>query len=479
MNITLASKYNFIPRYFRLALANVLSSIMIPLANLVSVIFLGHLEEVHHFAGVTLAGNLLNFLYFVLLFLRMGTTGVTAQAVGRDDREGVLLVGLRNGLIALVLGIAIVLLRYPLGELGFVLLNVTPEVKSSGLDYFNTQIWAAPAVLLNLVLIGWFLGREKNGLVVLLSVVGNGVKIALDYLFIIHLGWESTGAGISCATSQYLSLLVGLIFFCTEIKWIEVRAVAGKIWQISAIKSNLTLNGNIFISNLVLLFISLIFSYQGLQMGAMIYAQNALLWQIVSLNTYFIDGLGFGTETLVGNFKGKGASQQLAPLASVSVLTALVVGLFFGGVCVIFPDSVFSLLTNHTEVTSTIDTFVPWLLLVLVLSSIDFTLEGYFLGLAQGHTLRNVSLIAIAVGFAPTYFAAIKFSSNHILWLSLCLFYTIRMVMFVIKLPRTFGGDVDDGGVSLPALEANSALTLAFEEAREQIMVENLRVGQD
>ena len=95
-------KYNFIPRYFQLSLANVLSNIMIPLANLVSAIFLGHLQDIQHFTGVTLAGNLLAFLYFILLFLRMGTTGVTAQAVGRDDREGMLLVGLRNGLIALV-----------------------------------------------------------------------------------------------------------------------------------------------------------------------------------------------------------------------------------------------------------------------------------------------------------------------------------------------------------------------------------------
>jgi MATE family multidrug resistance protein len=118
MNLMLNSQYDFVPRYFRLALANVLSNIMVPLANLVSVIFLGHLEEIHHLAGVALAGNLLNFLYEIFIFLRMGTTGVTAQAVGRDDRDGVLLVGLRNGLIALVLGIAIVLLQYPLGELG-------------------------------------------------------------------------------------------------------------------------------------------------------------------------------------------------------------------------------------------------------------------------------------------------------------------------------------------------------------------------
>ena len=249
MNLIVNSQYDFVPRYFRLAIANVLSNIMVPLANLVSVIFLGHLEEIHHLAGVALAGNLLNFLYEIFIFLRMGTTGVTAQAVGRNDREGVLLVGLRNGLIALILGIAIVLLQYPLGEQGFAFLDVAPEVKASGLAYFNTQIWGAPAILLNFVLIGWFLGQEKNGLVVVVSVVGNAAKIALDYLLIIRWGWESTGAGVSYAISQYLSLFVGLIFLYQEIQWQEVRAVAEKIWHPSAIRATLTLNGNIFVSN--------------------------------------------------------------------------------------------------------------------------------------------------------------------------------------------------------------------------------------
>ncbi|AFZ28180.1 putative efflux protein, MATE family [Cylindrospermum stagnale PCC 7417] len=457
MNLILPDKYNFIPRYLQLALANVLSSIMVPLANIASVIFLGHLEDIRHFAGVNIAGNLLNFLYLALFFLRMGTTGVTAQAVGRDDREGMLLVGLRNGLIALVLGVALILFQYPLGELGFALLNVTPEIKSSGLAYFNTQIWGAPAILLNFVMIGWFLGREKNGLVVLLSVLGNGGKIALDYLFIIHLGWESVGAGVSYATSQYLSLLVGLIFFCMEFQWLEIRTLFGKIWDIPAIKANLTLNINILISNLILLVVSLTFSYQGVQMGTLIYAQNALLWQIFTLNTYFVEGLGLGTETLVGNFKGKGDSERLAPVVIVNLSAALVVGLFFGGVCVLFSDTVFSLFTNHTEVTSNINTFLPWLQLTLVFSSIGFSLEGYFLGLAQGDILRNVSLVALVVGFVPVNFATMKFSSNHVLWLSLSLFYAIRMMLFVVKLPSTFGSDVDNGDVSLPALEANRA----------------------
>ncbi|MDF5734601.1 MULTISPECIES: guanitoxin biosynthesis MATE family efflux transporter GntT [unclassified Nostoc] len=482
---TIASKltgeyrYDFVTRYFRLAIANVLSNIMIPLANLVSVIFLGHLSEIHHLAGVALAGNLLNFLYFVLIFLRMGTTGLTAQAVGRDDREGVLLVGLRNGLIAVVLGGALILLHYPLGYLGFALLDVAPEVKASGLSYFNTQIWGAPAILLNFVLLGWFLGQEKNGIVVLLSVVGNAVNIALDYLFIIHLGWESMGAGVSYATSQYLSLLVGLIFLCKEIQWQELREVAVKILDTSAIRSTLTFNANIFISNLVLMFTSLMFNYQGAQMGTIIYAQNALLLQIWNLNFYFVEGLGYGTETLVGNFKGKGTLRQLAPLVGLSILTALLVGLSFSGVCWLFPDTVFGLLTNHTEITENIHIFVPWLLLALICSSIGYMLDGYFLGLAEGHTLRNVSLVALVVGFLPADVAAIKFESNHLLWLAFLLFDAIRMIMLGVQLPRTFAGDVDNGSVSLPAIEADRNFPLNIEVDRKQMLAEKVEVCPD
>lgn len=464
MNPKLPNQYDFVPRYFRLAIANVLSIIMVPLASLVSVIFLGHLEEISPLTGVALAGNLLNFIYLVFLFLRMGTTGITAQAVGRNDREAVWLVLLRNGLIALVLGGAIVLLQYPLEVLGFALVGATPEIKASGLAYFNAQIWGAPAVLLNFVLLGWFLGREKNGLVVLLSVVGNAANIALDYLFIIHLHWSSTGAGISYAASQYLSLLVGLIFLGTEIQWQEVLAVAGKIWEPEAIKSTLTLNGNLSVSNFSFLLTSLIFNYEGLQMGEIIYAQNILLLQICNLSSYIVQGFGFGTETLVGNFKGKGDSQKLLPLVGVSVGTALLVVLSFGAVCWLFPDTVFGLFSNHTEVIENIEIFIPWFLLTLVSTSIGFMLDGYFLGLAEGNTLRNASLVALVVGFFPADVAAVKFGSNQLLWLAMALFDAIRMVLLGVQLPRTFVSDVEESDISLKALEESSNLPVAFEE---------------
>lgn len=145
MNITLPSRYDFLSRFLKLAIANVLSYIMVPLAGTISVAFLGHLTDIHYFAGVTLSTSLFSYIYSIVSFLRMGTTGVTAQAKGRDDREEMLLVGLRNGLIALGIGGLILILQYPLQQLWFAIVSATPLVKASGIDYFNARIWGAPA----------------------------------------------------------------------------------------------------------------------------------------------------------------------------------------------------------------------------------------------------------------------------------------------------------------------------------------------
>ncbi|HLO84523.1 MAG TPA: guanitoxin biosynthesis MATE family efflux transporter GntT [Nostocaceae cyanobacterium] len=447
---TIPNQDDLLPRFFRLAIANVLSNIMVPMANTMSVVFLGHLSEIHHLAGVALAGNLSSLIFLFLASLRMSTTGMTAQAVGRDDREATLLVGLRNALIALVLGIAIISLKNPLQELGFGLLTATPEVKASAIAYFNAQVWGTPAVLLNFVLLGWLIGREKNGLVVLLSVTGNITNIALDYLFITQWGWESTGAGLSYTTSQYLALLIGLIVLCVDVKWQELQNLAGKIWDTSAMVSTFTLGGNILLNNFIFLSAVVIFNYESAAQGTITYTENALLLQVIFLCSYFIEGLGFGTEALSGNFKGKGDSTQLVALVKISVGTSLLIGLFFAGVCVLFPQTVFGLLTSHKEITEQIDTYVFWLLPVLGFIAVAYILDGYFLGLTEGHTLRNVSFVSFVVGFLPPDIAAFSVHSyhNHILWLALSLFLLVRLVLFVVQLPRTFKSEIPQSELS-------------------------------
>jgi MATE family multidrug resistance protein len=453
MNLSLPNQYDFLPRFFKLAIANVLSNLLVPLSGLISIAFLGHLSEIHHLVGVALATILFNCLYIVLSFLRMSTTGVTAQAVGQDDREAIILTALRNGLIALGLGLLILVLQYPLRELGFALLSGTPEAKASGFDYFNARIWGAPAVLLNFVLIGWFLGREESGKVLLMSLIGNAANVVLDYIFIVQWNWASAGAGLSQAVSQYLMLFVGLIFACLQIQWKEITAVARQVVHKSAVKSTFTLNGNLFVSTIVIVACFNIFQDLSSTMGTILFTENTLMMQIVLLSIYLIQGLGFATETLSGNFKGKGANEQLIPLIQIAGVTSLLVGFTIALVSVFFPETVFGLLTNHSEVTEQMDSYVQWLLPILGFLSVAAMLDGYFLGLADGHTVRNVTLASVGVGFVPAAVAALHFHSNHLLWTALSAFLATRAIIYGIQLPKTFKSDVEESTISPVAVE--------------------------
>lgn len=429
--------YDFRRRFFRLASVNILSNLMVPLAGLVNVAFLGHLVEIRHLAGVAVATVLFNYIYWTFGFLRMGTTGTTAQAVGRSDHEAVLLTGLRNGVLALGLGHIILFLQHPLRELGFALLSAAPEVKSSGIAYYNTLIWGAPATLLNFVLLGWFLGREQSSRVLVLSAVGNGANVALDYLFIVRWGWESAGAGLSTAASQYLMLLVAMILVCRELRFGQVQAIAGQILDPLALRAAFALNGDIFVRTFALVSTFALFTNLSSFLGTVVLATNTLLLQVVTLAAYFIDGLAFATESFAGIFRGKGASEQLAPLVQISGTASLSLGLAFALVFVLLPGPLFGLLTNHKEVIDRIDSYVLWLLPVLGFGSVAYMLDGYFLGLTEGGILRRASLTATLVGFVPVAVAAWQFQSSHMLWLALALFMAARVVTLGMQVPRT------------------------------------------
>jgi MATE family multidrug resistance protein len=441
MTISSASnpkRHEFVRRFFRLASVNILSNLMVPIAGLVDVAFLGHLAEIRHLAGVALATVLFNYIYWTFGFLRMGTTGTTAQAVGRSDEEAVLLTLLRNGILAIGLGLIILILQYPLRELGFALLSAAPEVKSSGIAYYNALIWGAPATLLNFVLIGWLLGREQGGRVLLLSVVGNGANVVLDYLFIVQWGWESAGAGIATAASQYLMLLIGAILVCRE-QWLgKVKAIASHLLDPSALKATFALNSDILVRTFALVSTFALFTNLSSSLGTVVLATNTLLLQVVTLAAYFIDGLAFATESFAGIFRGKGTSEQLPLLVRISGAASLILGLLFALVFNLFPDSLFRLLTNHSEVIDPIGSYVGWLLPVLGFGSVAYMLDGYFLGLTEGRILRKATITAALVGFAPVAIVAWRVQSSQLLWLALSLFMVARVVTLGVKVPRTF-----------------------------------------
>ncbi|WP_353258710.1 MATE family efflux transporter [Prochlorothrix hollandica] len=434
--------------FLRLSVVNILSNFLVPLASVVDTAFLGHWAAVEDLAGVSLATVLFNYLYWTFGFLRMGTTGLTAQAVGQgDDRESQVIL-VRNGAIALGVGLGLVLLQDPLGWLGFHLLSGSEAVEAAGQAYYRSRAWGAPATLINFVLWGWFLGRAEGRWVLLLSALANGGNGVLDYGFIVVWGWGSGGAGLATALSQYLTLAAGLGLVARHgITW--DRALWQRVWDPAAIARTVAFSRDILIRTFALVSVFAIFTNLSAiigtaqHQGTTLLAANALLLQVVVLSAYLVDGLAFATESLVGQLAGQGRIREMEQLLRWAMGWGLGVSATIALGIVIQPR-LLSLLTNHPPVLQLAGQTVGWLVPVLVIGSLAYVLDGYWLGLTEGSLLRRSALWASGLGFAPLALVAGLSHSIQILWGALVGFMVVRSL--------TLGWAVYDRTRSTPLL---------------------------
>jgi multidrug resistance protein, MATE family len=428
---------SFLPNFVRLAIVNILSNLMVPLAGLIDTAFLGHLADIRHLAGVALATVIFNYVYWTFGFLRISTTGMTAQAVGRGDRDAVWLIALRHILLALVLGLVIFLLQVPLRSIGFTLLSATPEVKAAGQDYYNALIWGAPATLIGFVLVGWFLGRAQGRKVLVLSLISSGSNVVLNYWLIVRWGWGSAGAGWATTISQYLLLLVGVWLMAQELTKAQLKAIVPQLYDPVALKAAFTLNGEIMVRTLALVTTFAVFTNLSSLLGTTVLTANTVMLQVITFAAYFIDGIAFATESFAGLFHGQRATHSLLRLTQVAGGASLALGLLFASGFILFPDRLFGLLTNHQPVLDRLVQYVPWLLPVLGFGSLAYMLDGYFVGLTQGRVLRVASLLSSLLGFAPVAIVAWQLQSDHLLWLAMALFMAARMLTLGVRVPAT------------------------------------------
>lgn len=424
---------------------------MVPLAGLIDTAFLGHLSDIRFLNGVALATVIFNVIYWSFNFFRMGTTGPTAQAAGlaaslmaeqgEDSLRGeseIWLILVRNSLLALSVGMLVWLFNDPIADVGFALLQASDEVKAAALEFYDGRILAAPAVLVNYVLLGWLLGRSQGRQVLVLAMIGNFSNIFLDYGFIVRLGWGSYGAGLATALSQYLMLVASLFLVIRSgVPWQLWPRIKSRLWQPAALKMLFNLNRDILIRTFALVISMSLFTNFSSQLGDTILGVNTLLLQVVLMAAYFMDGIALAVESYAGNFYGQRARENLYWLLVVGMTGSVILGGAIAAALIIWPSPFFGLLTSHTILLEQIPQYVGWLLPVLSFGGIAFTLDGYFLGLTAGRTLRNATLIAALAGFLPLALAASWLKSPHLLWLALAGLMATRAATLTRKVPIT------------------------------------------
>ncbi len=411
-------------RIWMLAWPIILSNITVPLLGLVDTAVVGHLPDSRYLAGVTLGATLFSFLYWGFGFLRMGTTGLTSQAVGREsDSEVRNLLG-QSLLMAAGIGTLLILFSRPLISLGLWLLDGSEVATELAAEYAQIRILSAPAVLANYAILGWFLGQQNARVTLLILVLTNSVNIALDLLFVVGLGMTSDGVAWATVIADYTALFFGLWLVSQQLKLLEGRFLRERLLTMAAYAELFHVNANLFVRTLGLLFAMAFFTSRGAVQGDTVLAANAVLLQFIMLTSYALDGFAHAAEAIVGRSVGRRRWDEFATTvrtaAWFSLITATVASLAFafGGHYLI------ALLTGLPEVRATAGSYLPWMVAMPLIAVWSYLLDGVFIGATAIREMRNSIFIGLAI-YLPVWWAT-QDMGNHGLWLAFLTFSLVR-----------------------------------------------------
>lgn len=409
---------------WRLALPMIFSNITVPLLGLVDTAVIGHLDSPVYLGGVAVGSMATSFLFMLLLFLRMSTTGLTAQAFGAKDPVRLARALVQPLLLALGAGAAIVLLRIPLIDLALHIVGGSEAVLEQARRFLEIRWLSAPASLANLVLLGWLLGVQYARAPVILLVVGNVLNIVLDLWLVMGLHMNVQGAALATVCAEYVTFFIGLlmvrrVLHLRGISW----ALLKDAWR-GNIRRLLALNRDIMLRSLLLQLCFGALTVLGARLGSDIVAVNAVLMTMLTFTAYALDGFAYAVEAHSGQAYGARDGSQLLLVWKAACRQSGIVALAFALIYALAGEHIVAMLTSITELRELADRYVIWQVVLPVIGVWCYLLDGMFIGATRGAEMRN-SMAVAAAGFALTLLTVPVFG-NHGLWLALAVFLALR-----------------------------------------------------
>ena len=384
----------------------VFSNVTTPLLGLVDTWVIGHLGQAWFLVGVSVGATLINLLFWLLGFLRMSTTGLTAQAQGAASVEGQLDTLARALGLAVGLGLALLLLVLPFLPAIIGLSGGSPEVQVYAGDYVSVRIWSAPAALCNLVIMGWLLGMQDARSPMLLLILSNLVNMVLDAWFVLGLGWQVRGVAAASLLADYSALGVGLWLVSRRLRHLSAEVWQGawsRWWQWPAVRRLLGLNRDIFIRSLCLQLCFAFMTLQGARLGDVAVAANAVLLNFLMLISYGLDGFAYAVEAMVGRAIGRRDRQGLREAIVLNLGWALLIAIAFALGFALGGRQLIAHITDIPAVIAEANRQLPWLIAMPLLAVWCFLLDGVFIGATRAREMRNSMLVAVFAGFFPIW----------------------------------------------------------------------------
>lgn len=449
-------------RILGLAIPNIITNITVPLLGMVDMAIVGHLSAAH-IGAIAIGTQIFNLIYWNFGFLRMGTSGFTAQAYGAEDMRESVRIFIRAIVIALAVALMLILLQWPISRLSVLIFQVDngPGIIKLALAYFFVRIWAAPATLGLYAVKGWFIGMQNSRLPMWIAIFLNIVNIVCSLIFVLVLHWGIRGVALGTVIAQYSGLAVGLFFMVKKYGHLFVQycgdatldakerflKMMRETLQWKEMRGFFKVNGDIFLRTVCLSAVFTFITAASTRMGPEILAIDALLLQFCTLFSYIMDGFAYAGESLVGRYIGAQDAKSLRLSVRLLLLWGMILTVAFTIIYALWGADILQIFSNEPSVIQGARPYMFWTLIIPICGFSAFLFDGIFIGATASRTMRNCMFVASAAFFAVYYLGrplayAVGHTQpnplilNNILWTAFMVYLALRGVLQAVSLKK-------------------------------------------
>ncbi|WP_417271062.1 MATE family efflux transporter [Celeribacter sp.] len=420
-------------RVLAIALPIVLSNATVPILGAVDTGVVGQMGEAAPIGAVGIGAVILASVYWIFGFLRMGTTGLVAQARGAGDAAEVSAYLTRALMVAVIGGLGLIALQSPILWAAFRMAPASAEVESLATSYISIRIWSAPFAISIFGLTGWLIAQERTRAVLLLQLWMNGINIGLDFWFVLGLGWGVEGVALATVIAEVTGAGMGL-WLCRD----AFAVPAWRDWSVVLKAERLIhmakVNTDILIRSVLLLSIMVSFAFLGAGFGDVTLAANQILMQFIEITAYALDGFAFAAEAIVGTAMGARSRAAFRRGALLATFWGMIVAMLLAVGFALFGATIIDTMTTAPDVRLEARSYLWWMVLAPLVGLASWMLDGVFIGATRTRDMRNMMVLSVAVYFGAVW-ALIPLLGNHGLWAALLISYVARAATLGWKYP--------------------------------------------
>ncbi len=387
---------------------------------------MGHLESATYIGAIALGGTIFSVLYSFFSFLRAGTTGFTAQAMGSNNKTETIYSLYRSLCIGIPIIILILSFQTPIAKVSNILLDGSDDVKALAISYFYIRIWAAPPNILLYCLNGWFVGMQNTKIPMFIAILINVMNIIFSMVFVIVLNQDVKGVALGTVFAQYIGLILAITLLVKNYKSYFVKIRKDILFDLNKIKRFFKINRDLMIRSFLLTISIAFFTNQSAKLGDNVLAVNMILLQSFYIFSYFTDGFAYAGEALVGKFVGSRDKDNLSRVIRLLLLWGFSISIPFSILYAIFPSTFVGIISNNPNILSEVEPYYIYMIMIPIITFAAFIWDGVYIGATASKAIRNTMIIASIFIFLPTWYILTPILGNHGLWISFLCFMVAR-----------------------------------------------------